>query len=235
MKYLDKLINFIFSLAVLIVSAIIVLVTAGLVEEELIHNFISNNIFSEANNTLTCIIAIVTFFAALKTTVFLSMTNVKKKSTIMVDTNQGRIQIAQETIENTAKNVARSHEEVKDLQVRMVKEKRKVNVYMSLLVYPHTNIIELSSKIQDEVKDAIHSTTGVKVNNVDIKIKNIAEGRNVAKNKVKTIVEEKNEVNVPEEVNFITNEDIQSNQENVEVNNNIEDAQIENNEENKNE
>lgn len=237
MKYLDKLINFIFSLVILIVSAVIVLVTAGLVEEDLVHNFISNNVFSETNNTLTCIIAIVTFFAALKTTVFLSKTSFKKKSTIMVDTNQGRIQIAQETIENTAKNVARNHEEVKDLQVRMIKENRKINIYMSLLVYPHTNIIELSSKVQDEVKEAIHSTTGVKVNNVDIKIKNIAEGRsNQIKNKVKPIVEEKVEVKAPEEIHVIDNiEEVQNNEENIEQNNNIEEAQIENNEENKNE
>lgn len=42
---------------------------------------------------------------------------------------------------------------------------------MALLVVPNTNIIELSAKVQDEVKEAIEDTTGVKVNNVDIKIK----------------------------------------------------------------
>ena len=235
MKYLDRLINFIFSLAVLIISAVIVLVTAGFIEENVIYNYMSANIFSEANNTVTCIVALVTFFAALKTTIFLSKTNTKKKSAIMVDTTQGRIQIAQETIENTAKSVAKSHEEVKDVQVRMLKEKRAVNVYMSLLVLPNTNIIEVSSKVQDEVKEAIHSTTGVKVNNVDIKIKNIAEGRNTSKVKAKTFVEEKQEENlITEEVSVVNNnEEIENAVENVDVNSNVEEVSTENNEENK--
>ena len=175
MRYLDRLINFIFSLAVLVISAIMVFISTGFIEFSTASNYLQNNIFSTDNNTLTCIVSIVTFLAALKTTVFLSKTSPKKKAAIMVDTTNGKIQIASETIENTAKNVAKSFENVKDAQVRMVKEKKGVSIFMVLLVLPHTNIIELSSKVQDEVKEAVQSTTGVKVNNIDIKVKNIAD------------------------------------------------------------
>lgn len=190
MRYLDRLINFIFSLVILVLAIVVIMVSAGFVGYDNVDSWIRLNIFSTANNTTTCIVAIVTLIAALKTTVFLSRMNPKKKNTILVDTNHGKIQIAAETIENTAKTVVKDYEEIKDVQVKMVKEKRGIKVYMALLVLPNTNIIELSAKVQDEVKEAIEDTTGVKVNNVDIKIKNITENRKV-KAKIKEAEESK--------------------------------------------
>lgn len=213
MRYLDRLINFIFSLVILVLAIVIIMVSAGFVGYENVDNWIKLNMFSAANNTTTCIVAIITLIAALKTTVFLSRMNPKKKNTILVDTNHGKIQIAAETIENTAKTVVKDYEEIKDAQVKMVKEKRGIKVYMALLVLPNTNIIELSAKVQDEVKEAIEDTTGVKVNNVDIKIKNITENRK-AKIKAKDVEENKeatieNQVNeeteIPENVEEIQN------------------------------
>ena len=190
MRYLDRLINFIFSLVILVLAIVVIMVSAGFVGYDNVDSWIRLNIFSTANNTTTCIVAIVTLIAALKTTVFLSRMNPKKKNTILVDTNHGKIQIAAETIENTAKTVVKDYEEIKDVQVKMVKEKRGIKVNMALLVLPNTNIIELSAKVQDEVKEAIEDTTGVKVNNVDIKIKNITESRKV-KAKIKEAEESK--------------------------------------------
>lgn len=190
MRYLDRLINFIFSLVILVLAIVVIMVSAGFVGYDNVDSWIRLNIFSTANNTTTCIVAIVTLIAALKTTVFLSRMNPKKKNTILVDTNHGKIRIAAETIENTAKTVVKDYEEIKDVQVKMVKEKRGIKVYMALLVLPNTNIIELSAKVQDEVKEAIEDTTGVKVNNVDIKIKNITESRKV-KAKIKEAEESK--------------------------------------------
>lgn len=190
MRYLDRLINFIFSLVILVLAIVVIMVSAGFIGYDNVDSWIRLNIFSTANNTTTCIVAIVTLIAALKTTVFLSRMNPKRKNTILVDTNHGKIQIAAETIENTAKTVVKDYVEIKDAQVKMVKEKRGIKVYMALLVLPNTNIIELSAKVQDEVKEAIEDTTGVKVNNVDIKIKNITESRKV-KAKIKEAEESK--------------------------------------------
>lgn len=209
MRYLDRLINFIFSLVILVLAIVVIMVSAGFVGYDNVDSWIRLNIFSTANNTTTCIVAIVTLIAALKTTVFLSRMNPKKKNTILVDTNHGKIQIAAETIENTAKTVVKDYEEIKDVQVKMVKEKRGIKVYMALLVLPNTNIIELSAKVQDEVKEAIEDTTGVKVNNVDIKIKNITESRKV-KAKIKEAEESKETTseNIPNDDGVVIAEDV---------------------------
>lgn len=223
MKYLDRLINFIFSLAILLVSIVVIMISAGFIGYESVDVWIKTTLFSTANNTVTCIVSIVVFLAALKTTIFLSRTNGKKKSAILVDTNHGKVQIAQETIENTAKGATKKYEEIKDVQVRMLKEKRGINVYMALMVMPNTNVIELSASVQDAVKEAIEDTTGVKVNNVDIKIKNISEGRQ-NKPKVKEEAPKKEE-NVVEEPNVVIP------QENIEENTTVENQEESNEQE----
>lgn len=208
MKYLDRLINFIFSIVILILSIVVIMVSAGFIGYESVDNWMRLNMFSEANNTITCIVAIVTFLLALKTTVFLSRMSPKKKNTILVDTNHGKIQIVAETIEGTARSVVKDIDEIKDVQVRMIKEKKGVKIYMVLLVLPTTNIMELSAMVQDEVKKAIEDTTGVKVNNVDIKIKNIADARKAKK------LDKENQAEI---VNSVENIENTENVENVEV------------------
>lgn len=222
MKYLDRLINFIFSLAILLISIVVIMISAGFIGYESVNEWVKLTLFSAQNNTITCIVSIIVFLAALKTTIFLSRTNGKKKSAILVDTNHGKVQIAQETIESTAKGATKKYEQIKDVQVRMMKEKKGINVYMALLVMPNTNVIELSASVQDAVKEAIEDTTGVKVNNVDIKIKNISEGhQNKTKLKEENI---KREENIIEEPNIVvpqesTEENIENNIENIETTN----------------
>ena len=123
MRYLDRLINFIFSLVILVLAIVVIMVSAGFVGYDNVDSWIRLNIFSTANNTTTCIVAIVTLIAALKTTVFLSRMNPKRKNTILVDTNHGKVQIAAETIENTAKTVVKDYVEIKDGAVYINGEK----------------------------------------------------------------------------------------------------------------
>ncbi len=203
MRYLDRLINFIFSLVILILSIVVIMVSTGFLPYAEVDGFITKTIFSEENNTITCIVAMLVFIASLKTTIFLSRAKNTRKSAIMVDTNHGRIQIAQETIENTAKSASRNYEEVKDANVRMIKAKKGIDIYMVLTVLQGTNIIELSAKVQDDVKKAVEGSTGVKVNNVDIKIRNIADAHKtknretVVKNEM--VTEEIKESPMPQE------------------------------------
>lgn len=186
MRILDRLINFIFSLVILVLSIVVIMVSAGFIEYNEVDNYIRSNVFSDANNTMACIVGIAFLLASLKTTIFLSRNKNNKKAAIMVDTTHGKVQIAEETIENTAKSAIKDYDEIRDAQVRMVKEKKGVNIYMVLLVLPNTNIIELSAKVQDAVKEAIESTTGVKVNNVDIRVKNITDSKKIKAKEITT-------------------------------------------------
>ena len=101
------------------------------------------------------------------------MFKTKDKSPILVKTQNGEIEIAQETITNIVRNVGTSFEQVKDVQAKMLKKRKGVNIYAMILVYANSNIRALTEAIQNQVKEAVQSTTGVKVLEINIKVKNI--------------------------------------------------------------
>lgn len=178
MRALDKLISFAFSVIMLILSVILILIGVGAVESQMIIDMLETHILTEniinsgMFNALT-ITGIVLLLASLKTTIFLSLFKTKDKSPILVKTQNGEIEIAQETITNIVRNVGTSFEQVKDVQAKMLKKRKGVNIYAMILVYANSNIRALTEAIQNQVKEAVQSTTGVKVLEINIKVKNI--------------------------------------------------------------
>ena len=178
MRALDRLISFVFSVIMLIVSIVLILVGVGLVEPQMIIDMINEHVFVKemitANmfNTIT-IVGIILFLASLKTTIFLSLFKTKDKSPILVKTGNGEVEIAQETIINTVRNVGTSFENIKDVQAKMIKKRRGVIIFAMVMVYANSNIKEITEAMQKQVKEVIKASTGVNVLEVNIKVKNI--------------------------------------------------------------
>lgn len=206
MKFLDKLINFVFSLIMVVVSVVVLLVVFDFTSSSYINGLINDYVWNSKYETIVMVVSIIVFLAGLKTTIFLSDFKKKRKVPIMVSTDNGNIQIASETIESTAKAVARSHEEVKDVNAKMVGKNKGVNIYMSLLVSQDTNIRAITREIQEEVKNKIHDTTGVLVLNTDIKVKNIVEKNKKVVNNGQPLVVTGNLEKVCEETQKDSNE-----------------------------
>ncbi|MBQ9314601.1 MAG: alkaline shock response membrane anchor protein AmaP [Clostridia bacterium] len=175
MKLIDRLINFIFSLVMLVLSLVVLLVIFNFIDSNYINGLINDYVWSKDYRLIVIITSFIVFLAGLKTTIFLSDFKKRRKIPIMVSSENGSVQIAQETIESTAKAVARTHEEVKDVNVKMINKNKGVDIYMSILVVQDTNIRTITRQIQEEVKEKVHETTGVLVLNTDIKVKNIVE------------------------------------------------------------
>lgn len=195
MRALDRLISFVFSVIMLVVSIVLILVGIGVVEPQMLidmlneHVFVKDVIASNVFNAIT-ITGIVLLLASLKTTIFLSLFKVKDKSPILVKTKNGEVEIAQETIISTVRNVAVSFDNIKDVQANMIKKKKGVVIYAMILVYANTNIRETIEAIQNQVKEVVKSTTGVEVLEVNIKVKNIYSKQKKIENKINTEVEE---------------------------------------------
>lgn len=201
MRALDRLISFIFSVIMLIVSVVLILVGIGVVDSQMIidmlnqYAFAKDMINAEMFNPLT-ITGIVIFLASLKTTIFLSLFKVKDKSPILVKTPNGEVEIAQETITSTVKNVAMSFENIKDVQARMIKKRKGVAIYAMVLVYANSNIREITEEMQKQVKEVINATTGVNVLEVNIKVKNIYQKQKKNEEIAKGNVSKKQETEV---------------------------------------
>ena len=157
MRALDRIISFIFSIIMLVISIVLILIGIGVVNPQMIidmlneHVFISDMITANTFNAVT-ITGIVVLLASLKTTVFLSLFKVKDKSPILVKTQNGEVEIAQETITSTVKNVGLSFDNIKDVQAKMIKKKKGVAIYAMVLVYAETNIRETTEEMQRQVK-----------------------------------------------------------------------------------
>lgn len=213
MKFLDRLINFIFSLVMVIVSVVVLLVMFDLADSSFVNGLLNDYVWNVQNKTIVIIVASIVFLAGLKTTIFLADFRKKKKVPIMVSSDNGNVQIASEMIESTAKAVAKSHDEVKEVNAKMVNRNKGVDIFMSLLVSQDTNIRALTIAIQEEVKNKIHDTTGVLVLNTDIKVKNIVEKKKIVPeeplivkgNIEKELPEEKEEVVATEETEATPN------------------------------
>lgn len=185
MRALDRLISFVFSVIMLIVSLVLILLGTGVIEPQMVQDILGQYVLneqvlkSEFFNPVT-IAGIVIFIASLKTTIFLSLFKVNDRAPIVVKHKNGELQIAQDTIVNTAKTATLSYDNVRDVQARMVKKRSGIIIYEILQVYVNSNIRELTEEIQESVKEVIKSTIGVNVLDVNIRIKNIYSGKKAA-------------------------------------------------------
>ncbi len=199
MRFLDKLISFIFNVFVIVVAVSILLVLTGFVNYPVIEGILRDYVFNESYKTIVLSATILIILAGLKTTVFASSLSATSQKNIMVDTPHGKIQINQDTIENVAKNVIAEYDSIKDVQTRMTKAKNGINMYMMLSVYQNTNIKDVVTKVQNEVKEQIEETTSVIVRNVDVKVKNVARPANKKAKSEKVVQNTKVVVPVAEE------------------------------------
>lgn len=220
MKLLDGFISFIFSIVILVLAVTILLVVTGLATDSFVVNILSDYVFNVDYRNITLVTSIVLILAALKTTVFHSRFKTKDTSPIMVETEHGNIEIAQETITNTVRSVASTFDNIKDINAKMIKKKNGIKVFANISVLANSNIKTLTEELQSKVIEVIRETTGVKVLDVNIKVKNIYEKNPKASAKVdeKIKVEEQAKpVTLPteqEDINTIAEEN--SNEENKE-------------------
>lgn len=194
MKILDAFISFIFSIIILVLSIAVILVLTGLTNESFIVDLINEYVFNNTYYNIVLITSIVLAVAALKTTIFHSRFKSKDTSPILVATENGNVQIAQETITNTVKSVALKIPNIKDVNAKMLKKKKGIKIFANISVLANSNIKQVTEELQAQVIEVIKETTGVKVLDVDVKVKNIYEKGQKVENK---IVEETKKVEEP--------------------------------------
>lgn len=219
MKLLDGFISFIFSIVILVLAVTILLVSTGLATDTFVIRVLEDYVFNIDYRSITIITSAVAILAALKTTVFHSCFKTKDTSPILVETEHGNVEIAQETITNTVKSVASKFENIKDINAKMLKKKNGIKIFANISVLANSNIKNLTEELQTKVIEIIKETTGVKVLDVNVKVKNIYEKNTKAFNKVNeeaNLVYKVQSTEVNEEVEEEPIED--SKEENIEEN-----------------
>ena len=190
-RALDVFISLIFSIIILVLSIAVILVLTGFAADSFIIDLFNEYVFNAAYYDVVLITSIVLGLAALKTTVFHSIFKSKDKAPILVATEHGNVEIAQETITNTVRSVAMKIPNIKDVNAKMLKKKNGIKIFANISVLANSNIKDLTEELQSKVIEVVKETTGVKVLDVNVKVKNIYEKGQKVENK--TIEEPKNE------------------------------------------
>ncbi len=217
MKLLDKLISFLFSLAILVIAITVVMVSLEYVTADRVYDIIDEYVFAENIKEVTLISAFVVILAVFKVTIFNSNFKSKDKTPILVESAHGQVEITQDTVDNTVRSVASTFSEIKDVQARMLKFKKGIKIYVVISVLVNTNLRELTENLQEKIEKVISDTIGVKVLGTNIRVKNIYEKSNKNKDRVSSTQETKNveDVVLPEKTVEEQNTEVQESKEDI--------------------
>lgn len=212
MKILERLALKIFSIIILILSIITGLVIFNIIELNNIFIFVQEMKNIDTVRKIVLGISVVFILLAIKSLFFSSKVKKKQeiKTGILLENKDGRLLISKETIENMVVGIVRNYKDVVDEQIRVnLDVNNNITIYITLLVSENAIIKELSSNIQNKIKNAIKVSTDLDVSQVNINIKNINNSREEEKN-VKKLnnltqinvnnVKTDNENNIKEEV-----------------------------------
>ena len=206
MKFLERFAWTIFSIIILILSVAVLGIMFNLVEATILTKpiyFVMENIYAFR----TTLVAIAIFvWLAIKGIFFKSKIENLGKDGIVLENASGKLVISRESLENLVASVAKEIPGAEAVSSRTILDKdRNLKVYVSTTVARDMMLKEVSTTLQDKIKEAMKETADLDVKEVNIRIKNISSKRVKSKAKkevpAKIEAEETKEEVVNSEVN----------------------------------
>lgn len=176
MKFLERLALILFSIIMIILAITSCLIVFDIVQLKTIYKLFEELLKDDIAKRVIIGSSIVTILLAIKSLFF--PTKMKKKqeikSGVLLENKDGRLLISKDTIENLVNSVVNSFEETVDSQTKVVLDSdNNLTVFVSLLVKDNSIIKEMSSNMQNKIKETIKRNTDLDVNQVNINIRDI--------------------------------------------------------------
>lgn len=174
-KIVDRLLLFVFSLIIGILSVMALSIGAGWVDEELAGNWL-DALYSELPLQITVIsVAVILFLISFR----LFYISVKRgnASSPSIDqrTDFGDIRISMETVENLALKAAGKQKGVRELKARIRILESGLEITLRAVVDGESSIPALTEEIQRSVKEHVEDITGIPVASVTVFVANIIQ------------------------------------------------------------
>lgn len=185
MKILERIALILFSIIMIVFAVTSCLVLFNVVELKTIYKLIEELLKDDIARKVILGSSIVAILLAIKSLFFPARMKKKQeiKTGVLLENKDGRLLISKDTIENLVNSVVKSFDDAVDVQTKInLDVNNKITVFVSLLVKEESVIKELSSSIQNKIKDTIKRSTDLEVDQVNINIKDIEGSKNSAKN-----------------------------------------------------
>ncbi|MFD0711054.1 alkaline shock response membrane anchor protein AmaP [Paenibacillus sp. GCM10027626] len=175
-RMMDKLLLFVYSLAIGIAAVFVFCLGFNWVPEQWVENF-SYNVYSGANWLKITLIAVSAALFLISLRFFYVSVRRSNVAVPSIDqrTEFGDIRISMETVENLALKVAGRQREVKDLRARIRLTDAGIDIALRAVVDGETSIPALTEEIQKSVKDHVEEITGIPVAIVSVYVANIIQ------------------------------------------------------------
>ncbi len=201
MKFLDKLGLALFSIITLVIAIVLCLIGFGWMDPTIFSILIGKVLISQTYTYIMIAVCILLMLLAIRC-IFFSEVDEKKEednSGILLQNEDGKLLITVETLKNMVNGVCMDFKEIvkSETEVSITKE-NEIIINVAIDVAHNTVIKNISSKLQTEIKRVIKIATGLDIESVNVRIRNV-----------------ENEV----EINKVISEKIAENEENTEKNN----------------
>lgn len=176
MKTIEKIALVLFSTLMLVISVILCLAIFGWINVNLIGDIINVAITNTTTANILLVLSIVFILLSIRCIFFDSNAKEKEeyKNGILLENSNGKLLIAKETIENLVNGVVKGFDSAEDVTTKIELDKENnVKVFVNLTVRENAVIKELSTNLQNKIKDTIKKSSDLEVKEVNIKVKNI--------------------------------------------------------------
>ena len=177
MKILEKITLIIYSNIILILPIILCLLIFNWLDISLVENIINSLIIGEISSKILLGLSVVFILLSIKCIFFdsTSKEEIKERQGVLLQNESGKLLISKETIENLVNSVALNFQNAEDVTTRVeLDSENNVKVYVNLIVNEEAIIKELSSKLQQKIKEKIKTATDLDVKEVNITVKKVA-------------------------------------------------------------
>lgn len=182
MNLFDRFILAIYSLALIVLSVVMIAVTSGWFSPDLFRPYV-DQIFTGTNITYL-IVAIIFLIVSLR--FFFSSFRFKKTKEergIRQKSDLGEINITVETIQTIVERAARRVKGVRELRTAVKVLESGTMITLRVSVDGETPFPELTHKLQTDVKEHVENITGILISEVAVVVTEVAQQENYAARK----------------------------------------------------
>lgn len=176
-KIVDKLLLFLYSLVIAVVSVFVFLAIVGAIPNHYVGSFIRDVLYVKGSwpQVAVLVLTLVVFLISLR----LFAVSVSRGSAYAPSIDQrtdfGDIRISLETVENLALKAASRQRGVKDMRARIRIEEAGLDIAIRTVVDGETSIPVLTEDVQRTVKEHVEDITGIPVANVSVFVANVIQ------------------------------------------------------------
>lgn len=176
MKTIEKITLVLFSTLMLIVSVILCLTIFGWIDTADIGNVLNIAISNNVSSNVILVLSIIFILLAIRCIFFDSSSKEKEeyKNGILLENVNGKLLITKETIENLVNAVVKGFDSAEEVTTQIeLDNENNLKVFVNMSVKENAVIKELSTNLQNKIKEAIKKASDLEVKEVNIKVKNI--------------------------------------------------------------